>query len=116
MNHRTPALEVQLTQIDHCLIAPDDLDNTTLPKVPVLSIYGSSSLGQKCCLHIHRVYPYFFVEYTGKMNPGSGERYTLCSRIAEVDHCQSETLHRPLNRLANYAIAVSLKRNPQSPK
>jgi DNA polymerase zeta len=75
MNQRTPALEVQLTQIDYSLDDSDILDNSTLPKVPVLRIYGSSSLGQKCCLHIHQVYPYFFVEYTGKMNPASGERH-----------------------------------------
>ena len=93
MNQRTPALEVLLTQIDYSLNAPDVLDNTTLPKVPVLRVYGSSSLGQKCCLHIHQVYPYFFVEYTGKMSPGSGKQYTLCLRSTGVDRCQSETLH-----------------------
>ncbi|KAH8997309.1 hypothetical protein EDB92DRAFT_2030379 [Lactarius akahatsu] len=97
MNLRPPALEVQLTQIDYSLDAPDVLDNTTLPKVPVLRIYGSSSLGQKCCLHIHQVYPYFFVEYTGKMNPGSVRRYIV--RLTDS---------------LNYAIAISLKRNPQS--
>ncbi|KAI9460572.1 hypothetical protein BJY52DRAFT_1203789 [Lactarius psammicola] len=99
MNQRTPALEVQLIQIDYSLDVPDALDNTTLPKVPVLRIYGSSSLGQKCCLHIHQVYPYFFVEYTGKMNPGSVRRYIV--RLTDS---------------LNYAIAVSLKRNPQSPR
>ncbi|KAH9065755.1 hypothetical protein EDB87DRAFT_1593004 [Lactarius vividus] len=99
MNLRPPALEVQLTQIDYSLDAPDVLDNTTLPKVPVLRIYGSSSLGQKCCLHIHQVYPYFFVEYTGKMNPGCVRHYIV--RLTES---------------LNYAIAVSLKRNPQSPR
>ncbi|KAH9178730.1 hypothetical protein EDB89DRAFT_2111621 [Lactarius sanguifluus] len=99
MNLRPPALEVQLTQIDYSLDAPDVLDNTTLPKVPVLRIYGSSSLGQKCCLHIHQVYPYFFVEYTGKMNPGSVRRYIV--RLTDS---------------LNYAIAISLKRNPQSPR
>ncbi|KAH9049339.1 hypothetical protein EDB84DRAFT_1556197 [Lactarius hengduanensis] len=99
MSLRPPALEVQLTQIDYSLDAPDVLDNTNLPKVPVLRIYGSSSLGQKCCLHIHQVYPYFFVEYTGKMNPGSVRRYIV--RLTDS---------------LNYAIAISLKRNPQSPR
>jgi hypothetical protein len=74
MDRRTPALGVQITQIDYSLDAPDSLDNSNLPKVPVLRLYGASSAGKKCCLHIHQVYPYFFVEYTGKMNPGSGEQ------------------------------------------
>jgi DNA polymerase zeta len=74
MDRRTPALEVQITQIDYSLDSPDSLDNTNLPKAPVLRLYGASSAKKKCCLHIHQVYPYFFVEYTGKMNPGSGEQ------------------------------------------
>jgi len=77
-HHRTPALQVQITQIDYSLDAPDRLDNSNLPNVPVLRIYGASSAGKKCCLHIHQVYPYFFVEYKGKMNPGSGEQCTRC--------------------------------------
>ena len=73
MDHRLPALEVQITQIDFSLDTPDCLDNTRLPRVPVIRIYGASSAGRKCCLHVHQVYPYFFVEYTGKISPGSGE-------------------------------------------
>ena len=73
-NDRPPAaLEVQLTQIDYSLDAPDCLDNTSLPRVPVIRIYGASSMGKKCCLHVHQVYPYFFVQYTEKISPGSGE-------------------------------------------
>ncbi|KAI0296211.1 hypothetical protein BC826DRAFT_1005902 [Russula brevipes] len=100
MNHRTPALEVQITQIDYSLDVPDNLDNSSLPKVPVLRIYGAASVGKKkCCLHIHQVYPYFFVEYSGKMSPGSVKRY-----IARL----TDSL--------NYAIAVSLRRDPESPR
>ncbi|KAI0003668.1 hypothetical protein BJV74DRAFT_876040 [Russula compacta] len=98
-HHRTPALQVQVTQIDYSLDAPDYLDNSTLQKVPVLRIFGASSAGKKCCLHIHQVYPYFFVEYTGKMSPGSVRRYIT-----------------QLTDSLNYAIAVSLKRDPQSPR
>ncbi|KAI0275058.1 hypothetical protein BC834DRAFT_965498 [Gloeopeniophorella convolvens] len=99
MGSRTPALRVQITQIDYSLDTPDVLDNSTLPKAPVLRIYGASSVGKKCCLHIHQVYPYFFVEYLGKMSPDSVSRY-----IAKLTHS------------LNYAIAVSLKRDPQAPK
>lgn len=81
MIRRTPALQVQITQIDYSLDTPDVLDNSSLPKVPVLRIYGVSSVGKKCCLHIHQVYPYFFVEYTGKMNPGSGKQSIGYSRL-----------------------------------
>ncbi len=85
MDQPPPVLEVQITQIDYSLNAPNSLDNTSLPKVPVLRIYGASSVGKKCCLHIHQVYPYFFVEYTGKISPGSGEQSIECFRPRQVD-------------------------------
>ncbi|KAI0068183.1 hypothetical protein BV25DRAFT_1793280 [Artomyces pyxidatus] len=93
------SLRVQITQIDHTLAKPGALDNTTLPKAPVIRVYGASSTGKKCCLHIHQVYPYFFVEYPGKMTPDSVNQY-----IARLTHS------------LDHAIAVSLKRNPKSLK
>ena len=66
-------LRVQINQIDHVVLQSTDLDNTPLAKAPVIRIYGSSSKEKKCCLHVHQVYPYFYVEYGGQMNPGSGK-------------------------------------------
>lgn len=67
-----PALRVQITNIDHTMVNPSELDNTLLPKAPVIRIFGTSSTGQKACLHVHQVYPYFMVEYLGKTDPDSG--------------------------------------------
>ena len=67
-----PALRVQLIQIDHFLTQPGPLDNSSLPRVPVIRIYGPSSLGKKACLHVHQVYPYFYIEYHGDLNTHYG--------------------------------------------
>ncbi|EPQ60814.1 ribonuclease H-like protein, partial [Gloeophyllum trabeum ATCC 11539] len=91
------SLRVRINHVDYTLVHPGILDNASLPRVPVIRIYGDSSLGQKACLHIHQVYPYFFVEYRGKLHP--------------------ESVHRYIARLSlslNHAIAVSMKRNPHS--
>ncbi|GLB36160.1 putative DNA polymerase type-B family protein [Lyophyllum shimeji] len=93
------SLRVQITQIDHTLIQPGPLDNSSLPRVPVIRIYGTSSAGKKACLHVHQVYPYFFVEYSGKLTSSHVNRYI--SRLAKS---------------LNHAIALSLKRNPLSPR
>ncbi|TFY79148.1 hypothetical protein EWM64_g4861 [Hericium alpestre] len=99
MNQRHPALRVRITQIDYTVAQASALDNTNLLKAPVIRVYGQSSVGKTCCLHVHQVYPYFFVEYVGRLNPDSVSRY-----IARMTHS------------LNHAIAVSMKRNPHSPK
>ncbi|XP_050435853.1 DNA polymerase zeta catalytic subunit isoform X2 [Adelges cooleyi] len=67
----TPVIEsVCLVTIDHYVCSPvDGLDSlysefwaTQVTKVPVLRVFGSTIKGEKCCLHIHGVFPYIFVE------------------------------------------------------
>ncbi|KAI0639404.1 hypothetical protein C8Q77DRAFT_1204904 [Trametes polyzona] len=94
-----PSLRVRINQIDYTVAPPGPLDNSTLHRVPIIRIYGDSSVGLKACVHIHQVYPYFFVEYLGKMHPEIVNRYTT-----------------KLKHSLDHAIAISLKRNPQSPK
>ncbi|KAI0365248.1 hypothetical protein BV20DRAFT_1039013 [Pilatotrama ljubarskyi] len=94
-----PPLRVRINQIDYTVAPPGPLDNSSLHRVPVIRIYGDSSLGLKTCVHVHQVYPYFFVEYLEKMHPDTVNRY-----IAKLKHS------------LNHAIAISMKRNPESPK
>lgn len=37
-------------------------------KVPVLRVFGTLNTGQKACLHVHQVYPYFYIPYDGDVN------------------------------------------------
>ncbi|KAI0669901.1 hypothetical protein C8Q78DRAFT_976102 [Trametes maxima] len=94
-----PTLRVRINQIDYTVAPPGPLDNSSLYRVPVIRIYGDSSVGLKTCVHIHQVYPYFFVEYLEKMHPDIVNRY-----IAKLKHS------------LDHAMAISMRRNPQSPK
>lgn len=73
MDDQEPNLRIRVNQIDYIVEPAGSLDNTALPRVPVLRIYGESSVGKKACLHVHQVYPYFFVEYDGQVKPENGE-------------------------------------------
>ncbi|KAG1048906.1 hypothetical protein G6F43_008737 [Rhizopus delemar] len=64
-------ISIRIVNIDHYIHKPCSLDrayspfcNKSLSKVPVIRVFGSTNAGQKACLHIHQIYPYFFVPYT----------------------------------------------------
>ena len=72
MTSSSPVLRVRVNYIDHILVDPGPLDNSSQHLVPIIRVYGISSIGKKTCVHIHQVYPYFYIEYTGKVDPESG--------------------------------------------
>lgn len=120
MTSSPPVLRVRVNHIDHILVEPGPLDNSSQHLVPIIRIYGMSSTGKKTCVHIHQVYPYFYIEYAGNVDPESGTlslptsmsmlrtrarfTFTVGSYIAE------------LTRSLDCAIALSYKRNPLSSK
>ncbi|KAI0078881.1 hypothetical protein K474DRAFT_778270 [Panus rudis PR-1116 ss-1] len=98
MHSHQLTLRARINQIDYTLPKTGPLDNSTLPRAPTIRVFGKSDLGEKVCVHVHQVYPYFFVDYT--------------------DHTSAEKVNRYIARLTqslNYAIALSLKREPNSP-
>ncbi|KAA1471469.1 hypothetical protein DENSPDRAFT_837475 [Dentipellis sp. KUC8613] len=99
MDPGRPKLRVRIAQIDHAVSQVTQLDNSPFPLAPVIRIFGESSVGRNCCLHVHQVYPYLYVEYGGRMSPDSVKRY-----IAHITNS------------LNHAIAVSMKRDPHSTK
>ncbi|CAE6429817.1 unnamed protein product [Rhizoctonia solani] len=92
-------LKVQITNIDWSFVRSGKLDNTRFSRCPVIRIFGVSSTGEKACVHIHQVYPYFYIPYDGSMAPEEVGRYI-----------------RSLTQALNRAIAISLKRNPLEAK
>ena len=78
---------VRLNCIDHYQAAPIEFDpqlpryhgttqQKTLPKVPVIRVFGATDTGQKVCAHIHGAFPYLYVRYKGSLIPDDGKYYT----------------------------------------
>ena len=119
MTPSSPVLRVRINHIDHILVEPGPLDNSSQHLVPIIRVYGISSIGKKTCVHIHQVYPYFYVEYTGKVDPESGMFYKPQCRCREPKHTFMFTVGSymaDLTRSLDCAIALSYKRNPSSSK
>ncbi|KAI7899268.1 uncharacterized protein BX663DRAFT_522025 [Cokeromyces recurvatus] len=63
-------ISLRIVHLDHYMAIPDRFDrkdcpftNQKIQKTPVLRIFGSIAGQQKICVHIHQVYPYFFIPY-----------------------------------------------------
>jgi hypothetical protein len=82
------SLKVRVNVIDHVMAEPGPLDDPgnaqgiPIRRVPVIRIFGDTSIGHKACLHVHQVWPYFYVEYTGPLNPESGRSSISVLRVA----------------------------------
>ena len=73
MSESDAEISVRVNNIDYVVASPGSMDDPgELERVPVLRIYGTSSTGAKACVHVHQVYPYFFIEYAGLLDPDSG--------------------------------------------
>ncbi|GAA98029.1 uncharacterized protein L969DRAFT_93351 [Mixia osmundae IAM 14324] len=64
-----------------------------LDKVPEIRVFGSTDQGQRCCVHVHGVFPYVFIQYSGELDPEIVNSYI-----------------RQLGRTLNAAMAKSFKR------
>ncbi|CAG9858268.1 unnamed protein product [Phyllotreta striolata] len=44
---------------------------TAITQVPVIRLFGSNPVGEKVCLHVHGVFPYFYIPFDGSQDPNS---------------------------------------------
>ena len=62
-------ISVRLVEADHYQAAPhpgldplvSQFTGYDIKKVPIIRIFGSTPAGQRVCLHLHGVFPYFYV-------------------------------------------------------
>lgn len=44
-----------------------------LRAVPQIRIFGATDSGQRVVAHVHGVFPYLYIEYSGKLDPDAGQ-------------------------------------------
>jgi DNA polymerase zeta len=68
---------VQVNNIDTYQSFPTTLDRAFNPStgqkffnLPIIRLYSSTPTGRNVLIHIHGVYPYFYIEYKGDISDG----------------------------------------------
>ena len=95
-------IAVRLVWLDYYMTKPnsqfDDeyssLYGTSVDSVPVLRIFGSTVGGQKVCLHVHRVLPYFFVKMEKRVETQQELEGYLRSFADQIDRAMNLSFGR----------------------
>ena len=78
-------LSVRIVSMDYYSTKPvQDLDVTysnfrssSIKKVPVIRVFGSTLAGQKTCLHLHGIFPYIYVPVPAQAAEGFVYRFCI---------------------------------------
>ena len=95
---------MRLNCVDHYQSVPTEYDpqvqrgngtaqQKSLPKVPVIRVFGATETGQKVCAHVHGAFPYLYVEYTGDLDVKKVDSYIHQLHLS-IDHALSVSYRR----------------------
>jgi DNA polymerase zeta len=73
--------KVRIVSIDYYMDKPMVKVNSN--RVPVIRIFGTTPTGGKALLHIHQIYPYFYVKYSGSLEDVNDYCKNLAFKIDE---------------------------------
>ncbi|KAF9906258.1 DNA polymerase zeta [Linnemannia zychae] len=107
----------RIADLDYSMVPPGPLDlqscqflppHIPVQKVPVVRIFGANEAGQKTCVHIHQVYPYFYVQYKGSLEPAELQLYIHQLGVS-LNHAAAITFNTPPQdlRKSQYVAAIT---------
>lgn len=96
-SHIPAYLSLQLNNLDTYQAPPSSLDTiSTVPLVPIIRVFGTTTSGLTATVHIHGIFPYFYIEFNEKLE-----------RVSDYINAFQEALTASLN--------VAFRRDPKKP-
>ena len=81
-----------------------DLTSSAVERVPVIRIFGATPAGQKCCVHVHGVFPYIHVPCPSR---GPADRPYLQQLARSIDSAlQLSAGHVSSHQKFNYVYKI----------
>ncbi|KAG0345473.1 DNA polymerase zeta [Podila humilis] len=113
---RPVKFKTRIADLDYSMQAPGPLDliscqflppHVPVLKVPVVRIFGANGAGQKCCVHIHQAYPYFYIPYEGSLESAKLHSYIQQLGVS-LNHAAAITFNAPQDlRRSQYVAAIT---------
>ena len=108
-------LSIRLVVVDHYQSDPvpgldplvSHFTGYNIKKVPVIRIFGSSPAGQRTCLHLHGVFPYFYVPMPD--NETDGFVYRL---VGSLNKALNLSLNQPRAKIEHVYKAIKVSGIP----
>ncbi|KFB43668.1 AGAP013386-PA-like protein [Anopheles sinensis] len=104
--YSTNTTSIRIVSVDHYMAKPDarfdvcysQFRGTEIRQVPVIRLFGTTADGTHSCVHIHGVFPYFYIPYEGS----TADRLAVDKRIYQ--------LATALDKAINVSLARSMSR------
>ncbi|XP_050100857.1 DNA polymerase zeta catalytic subunit [Anopheles aquasalis] len=101
---------IRIVSVDFYLSKPDpqfdvcrsEFRGSEIKQVPVVRLFGSSSTGVHSCVHIHGVFPYFYIPYEGSVS----DRLVVGQRIYQLATALDKALNVSLAQSNSRTIHV----------
>ncbi|XP_055638271.1 DNA polymerase zeta catalytic subunit isoform X2 [Toxorhynchites rutilus septentrionalis] len=106
---------IRIVSVDHYMHKPEpqfdtcysEFRGSDVKQVPVIRLFGSTSDGVHCCVHIHGVFPYIYVPYDGNMSNTSAVdvlMYQIASSLDKAINISLGKANSPVSHVFRIAL------------
>ncbi|KAG6482273.1 hypothetical protein ZIOFF_058904 [Zingiber officinale] len=124
---------IRIVSLDYYMAAPipgfdicySSLDGRSVKEVPVIRIFGPTPAGQKACLHIHGVLPFFYIPFPDELLQSSkeGDQYmkalmTALEKALQLSGCgdgqRVDQVDEKTSQVGDFGLALGKKSGAES--
>uniref|UniRef100_A0AAG5D4U5 DNA-directed DNA polymerase family B exonuclease domain-containing protein n=1 Tax=Anopheles atroparvus TaxID=41427 RepID=A0AAG5D4U5_ANOAO len=111
---------IRIVSVDHYMSKPDpqydvcysQFRGSEIRQVPVIRLFGTTAEGTHSCVHIHGVFPYFYIPYEGSTSDQLAVDKRIYQLATTIDKAINVSLARSMSRATHIFKIVLVKGIP----